>query len=172
MSMPLSTCGWQLLSNQVGTGFHGTLSGNVYCSSAKILDDIRAFKGMPPAVEAEGDDQEEAGQGDTGRSTSQARREKAEERQRRVAEKGRRRGKKKAVCFCNRRVACFSPGLSVVVDIVSKSAESLADACVGRMPFCVFGAFVGVIADFGVSVFLPLLSELTLRCNAPNLTFL
>lgn len=64
-------CGRQ----QVGTGFHGTLAGNVYCSSARVLDDIRALKGMQPAVEAEGDDQEEAGQGDAGRSTSQARKE-------------------------------------------------------------------------------------------------
>lgn len=63
---------------QVGTGFHGTLAGNVYCSSSRVLDDIRAFKGMQPAVEAEvpeGDDLEEAGQDGTGRSTSQARRE-------------------------------------------------------------------------------------------------
>lgn len=33
---------------QIGTGFHGTLAGNVYCTSGKLLDDIRKFKGMPP----------------------------------------------------------------------------------------------------------------------------
>lgn len=32
----------------MGTGFHGTLAGNVYSSSKKILDEIRAFKGLPP----------------------------------------------------------------------------------------------------------------------------
>lgn len=68
---------------QVGTGFHGTLAGNVYCSSTKVLDDIRAFKGMQPAVEADGDDQdreeEEAGQGGAGRFSSQARRGKRKE---------------------------------------------------------------------------------------------
>lgn len=34
---------------QVGTGFHGTLAGNAYCFSKRILDEIRAFKGMEPA---------------------------------------------------------------------------------------------------------------------------
>eukprot|EP00752_Nemacystus_decipiens_P002251 g2132.t2 len=58
--------------HKVGTGFHGTLAGNVYCSSTKILDDIRAFKGMQPVIEAEEDDQDGAGQGDAGRSASQA----------------------------------------------------------------------------------------------------
>lgn len=59
------------LPNKVGTGFHGTLSGNVYCSSKRILDDIRAFKGMEPA-EAEGEDEDKAGRSET--STPQARR--------------------------------------------------------------------------------------------------
>lgn len=39
----------------MGTGFHGTLSGNVYCSRKSILDEIRAYKGMEPAREEEED---------------------------------------------------------------------------------------------------------------------
>lgn len=70
-----SACVWpfRLLFcwSKVGTGFHGTLSGNVYCSSKKILDHIRAFKGMEPA-EAEGEDEGEAGRDET--ATPQARR--------------------------------------------------------------------------------------------------
>lgn len=45
---------------QVGTGFHGTLAGNAYCFSKKILDEIRAFKGMEAAEEEEA---EQAGDG-------------------------------------------------------------------------------------------------------------
>lgn len=42
-----------LACSQVGTGFHGTLPGNVYCFRPHILDDIRAFKGMEPAPQDE-----------------------------------------------------------------------------------------------------------------------
>ena len=45
---------------QVGTGFHGTLAGNAYCFSKRILDEIRAFKGMEAAEE---DDDEPPGDG-------------------------------------------------------------------------------------------------------------
>ena len=53
----------------MGTGFHGTLAGNVYCSSKKVLDDIRAFKGMQPAVEEE----EAAGEGEEDQDETTAR---------------------------------------------------------------------------------------------------
>lgn len=42
-----------LACKQVGTGFHGTLAGNAYCMSKRILDEIRAFKGMEAAEEDE-----------------------------------------------------------------------------------------------------------------------
>ena len=49
---------------QVGTGFHGTLAGNAYCFSKKILDEIRAFKGMEAA---EPDEDEPADDGSRAR---------------------------------------------------------------------------------------------------------
>lgn len=64
----LKPCRLLFAWSKVGTGFHGTLSGNVYCSSKRILDDIRAFKGMEPA-EA---DEDETGRDET--ATPQARR--------------------------------------------------------------------------------------------------
>lgn len=44
----MRTCACAVRVKKVGTGFHGTLAGNVYSSSKKVLDEIRAFKGMPP----------------------------------------------------------------------------------------------------------------------------
>lgn len=38
---------------------HGTLAGNVYCFSEKVLDEIRSLKGMEPAKP----DQDELGDG-------------------------------------------------------------------------------------------------------------
>lgn len=45
----------------MGTGFHGTLAGNVYHCRKNIFDDIRAYKGMEPALpeEEEADDGED-----------------------------------------------------------------------------------------------------------------
>ncbi|CAM9445026.1 unnamed protein product, partial [Ectocarpus sp. 12 AP-2014] len=62
--------------HKVGTGFHGTLAGNVYLSSKKVLDDIRVFKGMEPAPaeedEEDQDEDEDEGEGEGEAASSQA----------------------------------------------------------------------------------------------------
>ncbi|CAM9132274.1 unnamed protein product, partial [Ectocarpus sp. 12 AP-2014] len=62
--------------HKVGTGFHGTLAGNVYLSSKKVLDDIRVFKGMEPAPaeedEEDQDEDEDEDEGEGEAASSQA----------------------------------------------------------------------------------------------------
>lgn len=48
---------------KVGTGFHGTLSGNVYRSRKAVLDEVRAYKGME-VVREENDEDDEDGDDD------------------------------------------------------------------------------------------------------------
>lgn len=68
---PLFCCGYttwigHVVNNgkKVGTGFHGTLSGNVYRSRKTVLDEIRAYKGMEVVREEDDEDDENGDEDD------------------------------------------------------------------------------------------------------------
>lgn len=65
---------YRTVPRKVGTGFHGTLAGNVYLSSKKVLDDIRVFKGMEPAPAEEDEEDQDEDEGEGEAASPQVRR--------------------------------------------------------------------------------------------------